>query len=287
MSCAYSGCSCLGGGPGLVECSSEGGKGSSCSFNGECAGEDTLMSVEESHHHPHQQSSSEKGSVSSSSSGGGREDCGSPPSCSGCQHGHHDGEEENGDDGSINCCSGSGTAATPSSTTTYKSSSLTTAADSPGSPPNSSTSTITSSSSFNTTTSSSNTTASTKQLIKMSCEQQQDSTNNNNVRTKPVLKFSVSAILGADDHHHKMKRAVIESTPVFNASKIGNTFSIHLYLYPYENDCHTYNMMIPATFIDLSFHLHYFGIYSFPICRYFELKNVLSLSGNLSFCRFL
>lgn len=229
MSCAYSGCSCsVVGGRGV---------GSQCSFNGDCAGEDALMAAEETAHHHHpllppphhhlqqQHSPSDKVPGSSSSSGGGScgggtEDCGSPPECSGC---HGEGDDENGGgDGSINCCSGNGNP-TAGLTSTIKATSalLTPSADDNGSPgpPSPSGSIITSSSNGTCVTAS----APGKMTMgKMSCEQQQQqdsSNNNNNVRTKPVLKFSVSAILGADDHHHRMKRVVSESTPVFNASK--------------------------------------------------------------------
>lgn len=197
--CAYSGCSCLGGraGGGVVECSGKSGVGgSSCSFNGECGGDDSLL---EDSHHP-QQSSCDKGS----SSGGGREDSRSPP-CTGCHSDNGNG------DGSTNCCNNScSNQMTPVANKTSSAES----AEGRSSPSGS---------------------ASASKLVKMSCEQQkqqQDSSNNNNVRTKPVLKFSVSAILGADDH--KMNRAS-ESTPVFNASKsIVTAFSIFL-LNPFHN----------------------------------------------------
>jgi len=42
--------------------------------------------------------------------------------------------------------------------------------------------------------------------------------NNNNIR-KPVLKFSVSAILGADDSHHRNDKNGTTVSPLFNASK--------------------------------------------------------------------
>jgi len=177
--CAYTGCSCLSGGGGRVECSGKvtgsGGSGGSCSFNGECE-----ESLEES------QSCDKGGGVG----GGGREDSGSP--CSGCRL-----TNENSS-GSVH--SGSNNAAAP--TTTIKT--LSTSGD--------------------TLSTSAPTNTSSTKFIKMNCEQQDSS--NNNVR-KPVLKFSVSAILGADDH--KMNR-VSESTPVFNASKnitITSSFSFN------------------------------------------------------------
>ena len=49
------------------------------------------------------------------------------------------------------------------------------------------------------------------------CEDTSNNNNNNNTPRKPVLKFSVSAILGGDDH--KSDKNGPESNPVFNASK--------------------------------------------------------------------